>query len=198
MKKSIIIYFVVMVVLIAGVIGWRWEHRTASLTVVFNLPSTSGLQVTLNNAPFTVKKLNAGYSLKPGSYDLRATQSDYKDFSTHFVLSTKQPLLINVAMTPKASGSLTNVQQVPALGNSLGVQLLNTQYFYSNTWAFATLQDSSGNSAALVAKYDGALSKWEIAAGPGTFFTKSDIALLPADVQTYLQEQGYVSSGGSN
>ncbi len=197
MKKIYILITaaILLIILIGGSLLFHKNvSQKGSVQIIFNLPNTSSLKMSLNNEPLKITGLQDTYHIAPGSYQLTITQSDYNDFSTSFDLKLNQPIVINAALKPKITATLDNARELTAaLGDTTNTQLSDVTYFFSNTWAAANIEVDGGDSAVIIVKYDTAKGQWDLVFGPGTFFSPKDIASLPPTVKSYLKSTPYYS-----
>jgi hypothetical protein len=173
--------------------------QQGKITILYNLPSTQGVSVLFNNKSATQTSSNsssATYSLAPGSYDLTVSDAGYNQFTANFSLHDNQTIIIDAHLQLAANPTINSIQQIHIPGPTVpGVSILNTVYFYGQTWAAVTVQ-VNGSRAVLVAQYSPASQSWDTVLGPGTSFDQGDTQNLPAQISDYLTTNNYVNPGG--
>jgi len=167
--------------------------------ILLQVPDTQDMRATINDKVLPITGLHETYKLHSGNQDLEVIKQGFKPFSTNFTVVTGQTVVIDVAMTsnaPQTTAAATK-QVAASLAVFLpeGFTVIQSAYFYSNTWVVATVSADGGDTAVLVAKYVGGSNSWQTVLGPGTLFYTSDMAGLPADVSAYIDQQHYVLGG---
>lgn len=196
-RHKIIYLLLVLAALVIGLILIdRASNDYGYAKIVFQLPDTQKLDVTINNKPLNVTGLEATYKLHAGSKKLIVTKPNYRQFLTNFAIDRGQTVFIDIVMQSTAPqvSSVATKQVEAALNGFLpqGFSIQRATYFYSNTWVVATVEASGGNTAVLVAKYVGSNNSWETVLGPGTLFSPKDLDKLPSNVAIYMNQQGYI------
>jgi hypothetical protein len=201
------IIFIILAVVLVAVVGLSLFARSSNsgsplnpggkkgtVRVMFNLPDTSQLNVTLNDKPLKITGVDQTVTLSATKYSFKATRPGYNAFTTSFTLKDGAHLTLNVTMQRDQSkqDTLTTPEQIPSIDTTVAnMSVTDVQYFYQKTWAFVTLQQD-GNTAYAVVKYNPQSADWDVFSGPGTSFSSSSVQGAPSDVFNYMQQNEFL------
>jgi hypothetical protein len=198
-KLALIAAVILVGMLIVALLGRTpiVQNNQGHITIIFNLPDQKDLAATLNQKPLKLTSLQGTYEVSAKKYTLDITKPGYKPFSSTFTVKDKGTTVVNVTMersAPTAASSTTPPKRIPQLtDDTLGIHVVDAKYFYDQTWAFVTVQPQNEDNAGYgVAHYDDGLKDWVLTLGPGTSFNQDDVQDMPADIQQYMQDQGYL------
>ncbi len=182
-------------------LGWGAWHKATTVppkgkvSVLYSPPYISGVSISFSGKAHQATSSPANYNVAPGSYKLTISAPGYKTFSTTVPVTRDQTVLVNAQLTPLSSPTISGPADIVLPSGVKNLQIIDSQYFYSNSWAILHVNTDSDSNAVLVVRRDQVSGSWRVATGPGLGFGTIDVHGLPPLIQQYLNDHDYVVSG---
>jgi hypothetical protein len=171
-----------------------------TVVIVYSPTTITGLSITFDGKQQQLNIPPATYHLSPGNHALKIHAVGYKVFSKTVPVTKGQTVQVNAQLQPVQAITSTTAPNsstiiLPDGLQGSGVTVLDTQYFYNNSWAVLHVDTPADSNVPLILQLDPASGKWQTVAGPAVGFDSDTVGNLPALIQQYLNDNDYVVNG---
>lgn len=171
-----------------------------TVVVAYSPTTVVGLTISFDGKQQLLHLSPATYHLTAGNHALKITAIGYKPFSKTVPVAKGQTVQVNAQLQPVQSITAATAPSnativLPDDLQGLSITVLDTRYFYNNSWAVLHVNTPDDDNVVLVLQLDASSGKWQTAAGPAIGFDPVVAGDLPALIQQYLNDNNYVVNG---
>lgn len=197
-RKKLVLLAIALVVLVTVTIlatSVKKNSETGSAQITLQFADTKNIKATLDDQPFTIKDLDANYTLSSGDHTLHVTKTGYDDFSTSFTITTGQNIYITVAPALSQKNQQAVTQTAPAVNTAYeGWTITGTHFFSNNMWAVLDLEGEGQLLGYAIVRFDTTTSTWVTVVEPSSSFTTKILTdnHAPDDLLAYLSSNDII------
>jgi hypothetical protein len=198
-KRTLLIALLVVGIVLLSIVSLFIKKNATpqqgTVTIVYGSLAIGDLKISFDGKEQTMKLSPATYKLTPGEHKLEMTASGYKNFTATVPVTVGQTVQVNAQLKPASTTPVTNSSQIVLPEEVSNLQILDTEYYYNNSWAILHVNTSDDTNAVLILQLDVATGKWHTVVGPALAVDPVTTANLPALIQQYLNDNYLVVDG---